>query len=126
MLSTLEHELRHAHQNRVVSSVPCNSPTGAWLRTDDGREWVVATTADRKAGRVIAWLDTPGQYFYDTPKESEADYYSYWIRSKWPRPQENVDPYDGGASVENLCFNGKSERCKYLEARHGRRPSSYP
>ena len=115
MLSVLEHELRHAHQDAVT---PGDCLSQNWADTPDGREWVAATTADRDAGRLVASLDEPGQYFFDTPHESEAEYYSYWIRSK--------DYSDRGVGVENLCFSGKSERCKYMEARHGRRPSSYP
>ena len=132
MLSALEHELFHAHQDEAMGGALCSPPEPdsedkgfyeRWAETGGGKEWIAATTADRDAGRMVGWLDGVGSNFWDTPAESVADYYSYWIRSKWPDP---ADYTDRGVGVEDLCFLGDSERCRYMEKRFGPRPPSYP
>ena len=121
MLGTLEHELRHDHQYNVVSTTRCPSD-GEWEASPDGRQWLAATTADREAGRLAVRIDDPEHYYWTNLKESEAEFYTYWIRARWPRPQGTAEM----AGIEKLCWQGESQRCKYMEERRGRRPSSYP
>ena len=114
MLNVLEHELRHARQDETISSGRCSDVRKEWHKTPDGREWMAATDADLAAKRFVLELDDGG-YFSQFPSELEAEFYAHWVRARWPLTGQ----YD-------ICFNGKSERCKYFEAHHGPRPSSYP
>ena len=125
MISILEHELRHAHQSQLVSGEDecSNRIRDKWPESQDGMDWMAATDADREAGRMVAWLDNPDSYFWRIYHESEAKFYRYWIRAKWPRP---VEDHPDGVGVEGLCYDGESERCKYFQARYGARPTKYP
>ena len=128
MLAALEHELFHAHQDETIVSggiCPQREFYERWAATDDGQEWIAATNADREAGRLVLWIDDPKQYFWTIAAESVADYYGYWILSKWPIP-EDQDDTPGHVGVRDLCYEGKSLRCQYMEKRFGRRPFSYP
>ena len=114
MVGTLEHELRHAHQDETITSGHCSDVYKEWSETEDGQAWVAATNADLAAGRLVREVDD-SDYFSSRPSEREAEFYKHWIRAKWPPTGQ-----------KDICFSGESERCKYFEARHGRRPSSYP
>jgi len=127
MLSIMEHEIFHAHQDETIVSgglCPQRGFYEGWAAHDDGQEWIAATTADRNAGRLVLWIDDPEQYFWTIPAESAADYYSYWVRAKWPVP-EDQDDTPGHVGVRELCYGGKSLRCQWMEKRFGLRPSRY-
>ena len=108
MLQILEHELRHAHQDGGMPG-RCFSSDRQWEGTTAGQEWVAAMKADHNAG---LWVDVDGQ---TVPHENEAQFYAWWIRADWPPGQS-----------DDLCFDGKSKRCRIMEREHGPRPSRYP
>ena len=114
MLNVLEHELRHAHQDETISSGRCSDVRKYWHKTPDGREWMAATDEDLAAERFVLGLDDGG-YFSKFPSELEAEFYALWVGVVRL-------PLTG----QDICFGGQSKRCKYMEARHGPRPSSYP
>jgi len=110
MLSVLEHELFHAHQDETIESGRCSQVDRDWVLTQDGLDWEAATDADTTAGLLVWVIDD----FLLNPHEAIAVFYEMWIRVYEP------------ANIPDLCFSGQSERCKWFEDRFGPRPTSYP
>ena len=108
MLYVLEHELYHAHQDGVTEGV-CR--TSGWVNLDEGKAYIEAWQADRKAERLVPGIDTNS--YYQTPKENSARFYAEWAgegSGRFPR--------------EDLCI--AKARCQFMEDHYGPRPDGYP
>ncbi len=128
MLRILRHELYHAHQDGVDPSY-CSHPS-IWLnRDDEGKAYTEAMEADRKAGRVLPWLDPAGSHFYDHlegPHENAAEFYAWWAEKErwwWYAEEPGISP--NTFYREDLCVIAKA-RCQFMEERFGPRPDGYP
>ena len=79
MLSTMEHELRHAHQDMITT---VSGRGEDWERTtDEGQKWLKAIAEDHRSDRRLDRIDTE-EFFTSRSWESEAEFYSWWIRSE--------------------------------------------
>lgn len=110
MLSTMEHELLHAHQYAIDSGParPDKCNLKPWVNSKEGQAWAVAMEADLDAGRVSV-LDESSHT--DRLTENVAEFWAWWRRA------ENIDS-------RTLCR--ATSRCALMEEWFGPRPGSYP
>ena len=107
MLHVLEHELYHVHQDGEVPG-----PISRWYESDEGKAYIEALEADRKANRLLPYIDS--DEYLKKPHENAADVYAWWAGER-----EDFFPR------EDLCIIAKA-RCRFMEDHYGPRPDGYP